>query len=468
MYVQKKSAILFLLFSFVCIYMSDYRSRTLTIFATLAFFVAAGIFFILGKMVNAERPPVTIMYPDGSGTFEYGAFPALSRPDFFNDVKMKLVESKETFIEADLSSMVIRVYKNGSVALEVPIKTKGKEGSWWETPAGLYRIETKEKNHFSSFGKVHQPWSMSFQGNFFIHGWPYYPDSVPVSSTYSGGCIRLADNDAKAIYDLVSVGTPVLVFEKDFASDGFQYQALPPNISATGYLIGDLNNNDILLEKGEDMALPIGPVVKLMTALVAGEYINMDGQVTVSKEALVPTMTPRLAEGKMYKAFHVLYLLLLESSNEAAEVFAIEKGKDNIVGYMNKKALALGMTHTIFVDLEGTDVRNMATVRDLFALARYTYHNRSFALDIVSGKASSATYGESPFAHVENVNIGAGEVGYGGGVSGKDADGKGVALAVFDITHQGQTRPIVFIVLDSSDAKTDIGILRDYMVRMYR
>ncbi|NTV44839.1 MAG: L,D-transpeptidase family protein [Candidatus Yonathbacteria bacterium] len=448
--------------------MIDRHTRNLIIIAFGAFFLAIGAIVALQKLTYAGKPPVSIMYPDGSGTFGYGAFPALSRPDFFNEVRGKLIESGETFIEADLSGMSMRVYKNGKVALEVPIKTKGKEGSWWETPAGLYRIETKEKDHFSSFGKVHQPWSMSFQGNFFIHGWPYYPDGIPVSSTYSGGCIRLADNDAKAVYDTVSVGTPILVFEKDFASDGFEYQALPPTISAPAYLIGDLNNNDILLEKGGEIVLPVGSVTKLMTALVAGEYINMDGQISVPASALVSTKIPRLREGESHKAFHVLYLLLLESSNEAAEVFASVRGKNNFVAYMNKKALALGMEHTVFVEPEGTDVGDISTVRDLFALARYTYHNRSFAFDIVSGKANTTTYGETPFERVTNINIGAKEVTYLGGISGNAPDGKGVAIATFEITHQGQKRPIVFAVLGSSDVVSDISALRDYMARMYR
>jgi hypothetical protein len=40
--------------------------------------------------------------------------------------------------------MVLRVYQDGSSTLEVPIVTKGRKGSWWETPAGLYKINTKE------------------------------------------------------------------------------------------------------------------------------------------------------------------------------------------------------------------------------------------------------------------------------------------------------------------------------------
>ena len=113
--------------------------------------------------------------------FSYGAQSALSNPDFFNKVKTQLIDEKVTFVEVDLSQMITRVYKEGVVTVDVPVKTKGREGSWWETPAGLYRIQTKEKSHYSSMGHVSQPWSMQFQGNFFIHGWPKYDNGTPVS-----------------------------------------------------------------------------------------------------------------------------------------------------------------------------------------------------------------------------------------------------------------------------------------------
>lgn len=448
--------------------MIDSHTRRLTFVALFAFIAAAGIFFILGNMANAGRPAFSLMYPDGSGELGYGAVPALSHPDFFAEVKGKLLESGETFVEADLSAMMMRVYEKGTVSLEVPIRTKGKEGSWWETPAGLYQIETKEKDHFSTFGNVHQPWSMSFQGNFFIHGWPYYPDGTAVSSTFSGGCIRLSDENAKAVYDKVSVGTPVLVFEKDFASDGFAYEALPPSLGARGYLIGDVNGNNILLEKGEGETFASGSLTKLMTALIAGEYINMDKDATLKdtadeegkeQSALIP--------GTAYKAFHLLYPLLLADSDRVAHTYASVKGEGAFISFMNKKAVSLGMVGSRFVDVTGDDEGSVTTVRDMFALARYVYHNRSFAFDITAGKERGATYGASPFASLENNIVGAEDANFLGGMSGVAPDGTDVALALFSLTHKGMKRPVAFVVYGSSDAERDITALRAYMARVY-
>src|SRR5579862_5292212 len=96
-----------------------------------------------------------------------------------------------TFIEANLSTMQLTYYVNGSVAEQFKILAKGRPGSWWETPAGLYKVQEKIPSDFSGFAHVYSPWALDFQGNFLIHGWPYYPGGTPVGSTYSGGCIRL-------------------------------------------------------------------------------------------------------------------------------------------------------------------------------------------------------------------------------------------------------------------------------------
>ena len=105
------------------------------------------------------------------------------------------------FIAANLSEMRLYLFENGVATATYPILSKGKRGSRWETPTGLYKIETKEQDHFSSLGQVHMPQSMQFFGNFFIHGWPYYPDGTPVPEGYSGGCIRLSTDDATAVFE---------------------------------------------------------------------------------------------------------------------------------------------------------------------------------------------------------------------------------------------------------------------------
>jgi hypothetical protein len=387
---------------------------------------------------------------------EFGAIPALGDFDFFSKVRERFISSKIDFIEADLSDMTLKVYSAGDLVKKVDILTKGKEGSWWETPAGIYRIESKEENHFSSFGHVYQPWSMVFQGNFFIHGWPYYPDGSPVSQGYSGGCIRLADEDAKEVFNLVKTGTPVIVFERDFASDNFEYRSVPPELSAKGYIVADLKNNFVFLENSGKDKVPVASVTKIMTALVAGEFINLEKQITVPESAVVYTSKPRLKAGNDYSAYDLLYPLLLESSNEAAETFASHIGLKRFVSLMNTKAEAIGMENSSFVDTSGVEEGNISTPEDLFDLAKYVLNNRGFILGMSSGHLTDSVYGKPSFEDLSNLNLFGGNPDFVGGKMGKtDAAGE-TMLAVFNLELNGEERPVAIVMLGSADVRSDI------------
>lgn len=387
--------------------------------------------------------------------FEFGPAPAFGNFDFFSDVKEDFMEAEADFIEANLSDMVVRVYMGGELKYEAPILTKGREGSWWETPAGIYKIETMEKIHFSSFGRVYQPWSMSFQGNFFIHGWPYYPGGSPVESSFSGGCIRLSDESAKKVYGLSYIGMPIIVFEQDFASDGFVYRSNPPELSADAYLVADLNNNYVLLEKNRSETLPIASITKVMTALVAGEYINLDSDIIVPENAIIYTSNPRLKAGEKISAYNLLFPLLMESSNEAAETFLSHLGRDRFISLMNKKAKAVGMDQTEFVDSSGIGDGNKSTASDLFNLAKYLHNNRSFILKISAGDVDNSAYGKPVFNNLENYNLFANDPSFIGGKIGKTTGAKETFIGVWKMELSGKERPIVVILLGSDSIRPD-------------
>lgn len=423
----------------------------------LAFLLLGGGIFAFAALYLPESSsePYRLFLPGGGQTIqelEFGSMPALSDMNFFTEVRDKFVAEKTNFIEANLSTMKLTVYEGGAVRKEFPILTKGKEGSWWETPAGLYRIEAKVKNHFSGFAGVHLPWSLPFQGNFFIHGWPYYPSGEPVSSQYSGGCIRLSTSDAEELFGMMSVGTPVLVFEKDFVPDDRAYHWKVPQFDGKGYLAGDLKNNFVFAERGKSDELPVASLTKLMTALVAVEYINIEKEITVTQSAIVPTTLPRLVVGQDISLYNLLPILLMESSNEAAVAISNYLGPQRFVELMNQKAKAIGMQHTRFTDPSGRDAGNVSTPEDLFALARYLYNNRSFILNITRGEIDERVYGPILYQDVKNFNGFRDNEGFVGGKVGLTAAAGETMLALFEMkTADKETRPIAIILLNSPD-----------------
>ncbi|KKU11414.1 MAG: Murein-DD-endopeptidase [Parcubacteria group bacterium GW2011_GWA1_45_7] len=390
--------------------------------------------------------------------------PRFVQSDVLQKIHNQFIQEEASFIEADLSTLRLTVFHNGTAVKEVPIVAIGKQGSWWETPAGLYEIQTKEKNHLSGIGHVYMPYSMQFQGNFFIHGWPYYPNGTEVESAFSGGCIRLRTADARAIYDVITIGMPLLVFKQELFNDTQWYGLRGPTINAQAYLVADLKSNFVFTHKNIEAELPIASVTKLITSLVASEHVYLDGEIRIIDPMLQKTSIPRLRLGERITAADLFFPLLLESSNEAAYALAYGYygGYDSFVGFLNKKAKALGMEHTILVDPAGIGSGNMATIRDLVYLAKYLYFNKSFILNITASTADSLDY-PPRFSDLKNLNMFAFDSEFRGGKIGKSSTAQESMLAVFEMMLDGTRRPIVIVVLGSSDVTRDIDVLREYV-----
>ena len=454
----------------------EVASRKRFSLATLAVavFVAGGIgasaYFYL-------KPPTTysISIPGATAAaasiapeLSYGALPALSDPDYHKTVKANLIAQKSSFIDANLTAMQLLVYKDGELVLQVPIAAKGKVGSWWETPAGIYKIETKEKNHFSTIERVDLPYSLNFQGNFFIHGWPVQEDGTPVASTHSGGCIRLQTADAERLFAIVEIGMPVIVYNEDKGATPFSYSLKVPSIAASEYLVVDLDTGTVLTEKNPSGLAPIASITKLMTALVATEYINLDKKITVPQSALVNTPVPRLKAGQTVRAYDLLFLLLQESSNEAAEVLASVKGREQFVTYMNKKAQAIGLESTSFNDPSGLR-SDISTPEDLYKLLRYIYDNRRFVFGITTGEITDSAYGKPVFGHINNFNpIKSRPARLLGGKVGQTNEAGKTYAGVFAANVGGRTeRKVAVIVLDSTDVQSDVTKLLNFVQSSY-
>ncbi len=407
--------------------------------------------------------------PQNNGTvfnLQYGSQSIFANPDYFQKAVDNLINQKATFLLMDLSSMKLEAYIGGRLVKTVPILAKGKEGSWWETPAGIYKIESKERKHYSSFAGVYFDWAMAFQGNFFIHGWPYYPNGTKVSSAYSGGCVRLAESDAKDIYEITSIGEPVLVFETNFKEDNFEYQQKIPGLTTTNYLATDIKNNFVFFEKSPKENLSAPSASKLLSSLVTLDYINLEKTLTIRQSNLISRENSHLKVGQKVSLYDLLHLFLLESSPDAAEILINQVGKERFIELMNEKARAIGMENSNFEDALREGEGNASNAEDLFLLSKYVYNNRSFIYKLTSQKIDYSSYRQPIFSDLENLNkIDVPE--FFGGVWGKSQAGKESMISVFEVNKDGNKRPISIIVLNSEDAKKDTEIIFNYIKNIF-
>lgn len=379
----------------------------------------------------------------------------------------RLMEERRDFIDADLSGMKLYFYRKGAVVKTYRILVKGKEGSWGQTPGGLFDIKRKEEAHFSSLGQVYMPSNLTFHGNYSIHGWPYYPDGTLTSRSFSSGCINLSSEDAADLYREAAVGLPIIVRYERYGNDGFPYAAprqfmSEPAVAARAYLVADLGSGFAFSSRNGGMPLPLFSVAGLMNALVSSEYnllsfnSAMTAKVRITREMTAPDgEVANLVSGKTFTYFDLLYPLLVNASDDAAEALASTRGRDRFIELMNGRAQSLGMNATRFVDPGSRNSTNVTTANDLYAFAKYLYTSRPWLFDITRGKIFK-DFGPPAFAGLDNKNLFSQYENFLGGKFGGGGDGMQAGLFVFAV-NTGEMRRAVFItVLDSPDAEGDV------------
>jgi len=132
---------------------------------------------------------------------------------------------KGKFIDINLETMRMTLFEDGKAIKTYPVAAKGNPRSA-PTREGNFTILTKEEKHLASREHLWMPWSMQFSGDYFIHGWPYWPNGERLKSKYSAGCIRLQVPDAKEVYEWADRGTALAVHSTSahlfFATENLQ------------------------------------------------------------------------------------------------------------------------------------------------------------------------------------------------------------------------------------------------------
>ena len=439
--------------------------------AVLALVIVGNSGYSLVSEANvASVPQITIVdpYTQSSTALEYGPHASFSKVNFFNDTRDAFIEEGLTFVEVDLTKMQLRFFAKGVLMQSAEILGVGESGSWWETPSGLYKVEQKDERSFTTIGQAYLPWRITFQGNFTIHGWPTYPDGQSVKADFSGGGIRLNDESAQALFENVRVGTPILVHDTIAASDNFVYQPQVPEIDTPHYFIADIENGTILAASDLKAQAPIASLTKLMTAVVAAENIDLDSRVQVASPHFVTSLIPRLSERSSVSVYSLLQLLLVESSNEAAETLAGEMGREEFIEAMNAKARQLGMFDTKFEDPSGLDSGNVSSVGDLYKLTKYIYESRSFIFEITANEKVPTAYVSGEFDGLVNFNGVEGLSNFIGGKVGETNAAGQTSITLHKINFQGVDRIVVVILLGSDSRTADVRELIKYVENRYQ
>lgn len=130
---------------------------------------------------------------------------------------------------------------------------------------------------------------------------------------------------------------------------------------------------NVLYQKNIKEKLPIASLTKLMTALVSLENYDLSLPIKISKKAVEQEEDlGQLKVGETLTAKDLLYIMLIESSNDAAYALADAVGIENFVDIMNWEVKSLGLKNTHFSNPNGLDdPKNYSSAQDLAILTRY-------------------------------------------------------------------------------------------------
>jgi len=151
-----------------------------------------------------------------------------------------------------------------------------------------------------------------------------------------------------------------------------------PKLQASGYLLVDATNGEILVEHNAEEPLPPASLTKMMTAYIAEREItegrmSFDDQVPVSVKAW-KTGGSRMfiREGTEVRLEDLLRGIIIQSGNDASVAVAeyIAGSEDVFADVMNQTAISFGMTNTQFKNATGLPQEgHYTTAKDLSILA---------------------------------------------------------------------------------------------------
>lgn len=224
-------------------------------------------------------------------------------------------------------------------------------------------------------------------------------------------------------------------------------------ITAQSYLVVNLSDNSVVLEKNPNQPYSIASITKLMNAIIVLENIDTDQTITLTEKMLEPLgHSPSLFLGLSVSAENLLKASLIQSTNDASEALVYFVGKEKFMDLMNRKAKEINMTNTVFYDVHGLNPANRFTAADLAKLLMYIYNNHPEILSITRDNNFWLPDLTGKLLKFQNVNNFYPLSAFIGGKAGYLPEAKQTLASIFNVNGDR----IAIVLLYSSNHRTDV------------
>lgn len=170
-------------------------------------------------------------------------------------------------------------------------------------------------------------------------------------------------------------------------SEGALLERLPFDVACGAVLLAEQESGQVILEMNGDSPRPVASVTKLMTILLALEQLDAgrvrpEDEVTVSPEAAGMGGSQVLLDvGERQTVGQLMKAMVVGSANDAAVALAevLYGGEGACVAEMNRRAEALGMAGTHFVNCTGLPAEGQhTTARDVARMSRAVFGHEAY------------------------------------------------------------------------------------------
>ena len=186
------------------------------------------------------------------------------------------------------------------------------------------------------------------------------------------------------LFGALHIPLPVLAEATDAPStvNGGIELPSPPSVSARCAVLYCPEADTVLYERNGEVRCGMASTTKILTALIAIEYLSLSMPISIPKEACgIEGSSLYLQAGEILTVEQLLHGVLLRSANDAASALAIacDGSVEAFAEHMNRRAAELGAIDSHFVNPHGLDdPAHYTTALDLSKLTRAAMENETF------------------------------------------------------------------------------------------
>ena len=149
-------------------------------------------------------------------------------------------------IRINLYNKSLTLLDKGELVKQAKIAAAGNPKSS-ATPVGNFKVSLKDKRHVSAINSLIMPFSLRFNGPYYLHGLPTTLSGQLINTLYSHGCVRLPAGLDEEIFNWADIGTKVEIYNSSLVKSDDSSKVYYLNTDGTKEPI---SNPDEFLRRG--------------------------------------------------------------------------------------------------------------------------------------------------------------------------------------------------------------------------